>query len=249
MGTITKYSERKLLDLADITTGLVVKRKQANFKHEIIKKYKMLTLKSFTNNGILVTENLDDFSSLEEIDSKYITREGDVIVRLSTPNTAIVINKDQIGLLISSLFVCIRVNETVLSPAYLGIYLNGDVVNRYYSRSITGSTIQIVKTSMFKDILIKFPDVDKQMEVIEVYELILREKQLLKQLVDEKNEYHRGVLNKFIEESLQQSHFVAKCRICQAPLPMNSKYSICQSCFKKHYTGKNVRKKTTTFRR
>jgi len=46
----------------------------------------------------------------------------------------------------------------------------------------------------------------------------------------------RGVLNKFIEKSLQQSHFVPKCKICKAPLPVNTKYNICQSCFKKHYT-------------
>jgi ATP-dependent RNA helicase SUPV3L1/SUV3 len=49
----------------------------------------------------------------------------------------------------------------------------------------------------------------------------------------------RGILNRFIEESLQQSHFVPRCRMCGAPLPMNTKYTICQSCFKKHYTGKN----------
>lgn len=52
----------------------------------------------------------------------------------------------------------------------------------------------------------------------------------------------RGILNKFIEESLQQSQFVAKCRICHAPLPLNSKYTICQSCFKKHYTHKSGRR-------
>ena len=52
----------------------------------------------------------------------------------------------------------------------------------------------------------------------------------------------RGILNKFIEESLQQSQFVAKCRICQAPLPINSKYTICQSCFKKNYTTKGSRR-------
>ena len=50
----------------------------------------------------------------------------------------------------------------------------------------------------------------------------------------------RHVLNKFIEESLQQSHFVPRCRICHAPLPLNSKYSICQKCFKKYYTGKHA---------
>ena len=53
---------------------------------------------------------------------------------------------------------------------------------------------------------------------------------------------HRGVLNKYIENSLQQSHFALRCRICEATLPLNSKHNICQSCFKKNYTGKQVRK-------
>ena len=51
----------------------------------------------------------------------------------------------------------------------------------------------------------------------------------------------RYKLNTYIEKSLHQSQFVQKCKICHAPLPLNSKYSICQTCFKKNYTRKNTR--------
>ncbi|WP_373035685.1 SUV3 C-terminal domain-containing protein [Sulfurimonas sp.] len=61
-------------------------------------------------------------------------------------------------------------------------------------------------------------------------------------LDEQKARQTRWILNKYIEESLQQSHFVQRCRICTAPLPVNSKYSICQSCFKKNYTGKGARR-------
>ncbi|MCK9453743.1 helicase-related protein [Sulfurimonas sp.] len=50
----------------------------------------------------------------------------------------------------------------------------------------------------------------------------------------------RGVLNKFIENSLQQSQLATKCRMCNAPLPPNSPYGICQSCFKKNYAGRGI---------
>lgn len=61
--------------------------------------------------------------------------------------------------------------------------------------------------------------------------------------VDEKRaREHRYVLNKYIEESLQQTHFTQTCHMCSKPLPMNTKYTICQSCFKKHYTGHRRRK-------
>jgi ATP-dependent RNA helicase SUPV3L1/SUV3 len=54
--------------------------------------------------------------------------------------------------------------------------------------------------------------------------------------IDEKKARQmRGVLNKYIENSLHQAQFVQTCRICSTPLPANSKYSICQSCFKKNY--------------
>lgn len=61
-------------------------------------------------------------------------------------------------------------------------------------------------------------------------------------LDEQKARQARWLLNKYIEESLQQSRFVQKCRICAAPLPANSKYSICQACFKKNYTGKAARR-------
>ncbi|MDQ7060643.1 MAG: SUV3 C-terminal domain-containing protein, partial [Sulfurimonas sp.] len=55
--------------------------------------------------------------------------------------------------------------------------------------------------------------------------------------IDEKKaRTSRGVLNRYIEESLHQTHFRQTCKMCKATLPLNSKYSICQACFKKNYT-------------
>jgi ATP-dependent RNA helicase SUPV3L1/SUV3 len=53
---------------------------------------------------------------------------------------------------------------------------------------------------------------------------------------------YRGILNKYIELSLQQTKLAQKCRICSSPLPLNTKHNICQSCFKKNYTGKNMKR-------
>ena len=52
---------------------------------------------------------------------------------------------------------------------------------------------------------------------------------------EKKARMYRGVLNKYIEQSLQQGKFVQTCRMCHTPLPANSKYNICQKCFKKNY--------------
>lgn len=49
----------------------------------------------------------------------------------------------------------------------------------------------------------------------------------------EKARAFRGELNRFIENSLQQSHFVPRCKTCGKPLPAAYEFSICQSCFNK----------------
>ena len=60
--------------------------------------------------------------------------------------------------------------------------------------------------------------------------------------VDEaKARQYRGVLNRYIEQSLQQGRFVQTCPLCKAPLPVNYNYNICQNCFKKNYRNKRKR--------
>ncbi|UCN00401.1 helicase [Sulfurimonas sp. SWIR-19] len=57
--------------------------------------------------------------------------------------------------------------------------------------------------------------------------------------VDEnKARTYRGVLNKYIEETLRQTQLSQSCKLCGTVLPVNSRYSICQKCFKKNYVHK-----------
>jgi len=58
---------------------------------------------------------------------------------------------------------------------------------------------------------------------------------------EQKARQYRGVLNKYIEESLQQTHLAQRCKLCSAVLPINSNYNICQRCFKKNYVRKRGR--------
>ncbi len=61
--------------------------------------------------------------------------------------------------------------------------------------------------------------------------------------VDEKKaRASREILNKYIERTLHHGQLAGRCRICGATLPVNSKYSICQSCFRKNYTNKSGRR-------
>jgi ATP-dependent RNA helicase SUPV3L1/SUV3 len=61
-------------------------------------------------------------------------------------------------------------------------------------------------------------------------------------LDQEKARRYRATINKYIENSLHQSGFVHSCKMCGATLAPNTKYNICNSCYKKNFGVKNRRR-------
>lgn len=189
----------KLGNIASISTGLVVRRKQANKTQKVVKTYKILTLKSFEVGGWLNVDELEVFHSTEDLDDKYLTREGDVIVRLSNPNTAITIDSVNEGYVVPSLFVVIRLETQELLAGYLGILLNSESTKKLYAKSSVGSTIQTIKTSFFKDVVINIKSKVSQIQAIEINELIEQECMLLEKLIEQKKLYHKGIIQEFMK--------------------------------------------------
>lgn len=52
----------------------------------------------------------------------------------------------------------------------------------------------------------------------------------------------RGILNSYIEKTLQKTELSQSCKLCSATLPPNSKYTICENCFKKNYVRRYPRR-------
>jgi len=192
----------KLGDISSITTGQVIKRKEARPGDMDAIQYRILTLKSFDEDGFLVKEELDTFKAFEEIESKYITSKGDIVVRLSMPFTTITIDKESEGILIPSLFVVIRINCNDILPSYLSLYLNSNKMKKQYIREARGSAIQILKTSAFKEFEIMIPDMSIQEQAVTLNELMMREKRLLQLLIKENNKRNQIILEKMISGGL-----------------------------------------------
>jgi restriction endonuclease S subunit len=192
----------KLGDISSITTGQVIKRKEARPGDVDAIQYRILTLKSFDEDGFLVKEEIDSFKASEEIESKYITSKGDIVVRLSMPFTSITIDEESEGILIPSLFVAIRVNCNDILPSYLSLYLNSNKMKKQYMREARGTAIQILKTSAFKEFEIMLPDMSMQEQTVALNELMMREKRLLQLLIKENNKRNQIILENMITGGL-----------------------------------------------
>ncbi len=187
----------KLSNIAEVSSGLVLARKKSPTNEGFT--YELLTLKSFNENGYIEDEFLDDFISKEEIKEQYLTKEGDIVVRLSTPNTAVYIAKEQEGIVIPSLFVIIRNDSNSVLQQFLQIYLNSEKCKRQLAADTIGSVLSIVKTSSFKEIDIPSYTIEEQKNIIDLNELIVNEKLLLNKLVSEKEKYHKAIISKIFK--------------------------------------------------
>lgn len=188
----------QLGEIAQVKTGLVLSRKKAEFEHDAKAKYKLLSLKNISEDGSIVNELFDEFISNDDLDHHYFTEEGDVLIRLSQPYTAVFIDKDHTGLLVPSYFAIIKVNEAKVLPQYAAWYLNSLNVKKELERSQAGSRIPSTNQHAIRNIPIMLASISKQQILIELFLLHQREKMLYKKLIEEKELLFQGVTQQIL---------------------------------------------------
>lgn len=188
----------QLGEIAQIKTGLVLSRKKAEFEFDSKARYKLLSLKNISEDGAIVNELFDEFISNDDLDDHYFTEEGDVLMRLSQPYTAVFIDKDHTGLLVPSYFAIIKVNEAKVLPQYVAWYLNSLDVKKELERSQAGSRIPSTNQHAIRNIPIVLTSISKQQMLIELFQLHQREKMLYKKLIEEKELLFQGVTQQIL---------------------------------------------------
>lgn len=191
-------SVTKLNDLFTINSGVVFKRLEAP-PGAPGHKYKIITLKSINELGYIDTEHFDNFNSKKEITRKHIAKVGDIIVRLSNPYTAVYIDEESQGAVISSLFAILRPKGNQVLSEYASIFLNSDYMKRQYHKDASGSALQMIKTSSLKEYKAIVPTKEKQKAIIEISNLSIRELHLMERLLEQKQLYNKGIIQELIK--------------------------------------------------
>lgn len=169
-----------LKDICDIKIGCVLNRTKADTQGTNF--YNTLTLKSIQDDEISKND-LDSFWAKSEIKDDFLSKEGDIIVRLREPLKAISITKEYEDILIPSLFAILRVkDERKIKADYISIYLNSNEVKRQLFSKIQGSAINTVSLQNLSEVDIKIPSIEKQEQLVSLNKLLQRERKLLDEL-------------------------------------------------------------------
>jgi len=180
-----------------IRTGLVLSRKEA-LLDENGQIYRALSLKDVAEDGQILLTGIENYSAVEPLKEEYFTREGDVLLRLSAPYTAVIITKKESGLLVPSHFAIIRTKKMV-DPRYLRWWL-AKKRKWFYKVASGGTMMGTISSGYVAQMPFEPPPLEKQRKIGEIFELINREQQLHTLLMVKKKRLIDEVLLNFVNE-------------------------------------------------
>ena len=183
----------KLGGIAAVRSGLVLSRKQA--KGISSERYPLLNLRALNPAGYIDLSETDIFDSEEQLSSEYLTQYGDVIVRLTAPYTAVLIDESTAGMVVSSNFLIIRVDHHHLLPEYLFWLLNTPDIKREIYENTGSNMLGAVKAKFFSEYEITLLPLADQAKIAGMYAAAIKEAQLLRQLADMKAKYHSMLID------------------------------------------------------
>ena len=190
----------RLDDLVSVKTGLVLARKQAKHPSDVIAKYRQLNLKAIDSKGYIDENNLEEFCANERLKAEYLTQPGDVIVRLTTPYTAVLIDEEFAGMVIPSHFIVIRTRGKKILPEYLYWLLNTDKVKSSLLQNVSSIMIGTVKPASYAEMEIELLTLEDQRKISDMNMLAKKEIHLLDRLMGQKELYYKEAIDKVQKE-------------------------------------------------
>ena len=172
----------KLQDLASVRSGLVLSRKQAKEPSEY--RYPLINLRCIQQEGTIQLKEADIYEAKEPLKEEYLSQSGDIIVRLTAPYTAVLIDETTSGMVVSSNFVVIRVEDKSLLPEYLFWLLNTEKIKRKIYENATSNMLGAVKARFLADFELVLLSEEDQCKISQFNLLAKRERQLLMMLAE-----------------------------------------------------------------
>lgn len=148
-------------------------------------------------------ELLDVFYANEKLEPTYLTQKGDIIVKLTQPYTAVLIDESTEGMIIPSQFAVIRYDFSAseLIPEYLYWFLNSDMVKKVFMKNNTSNVLGAIRPLFIGELKIKVLPVKQQELIANIYLESKRELMILERLKLEKEKYSNAILKKIYNDN------------------------------------------------
>lgn len=183
----------KLNEVAQVNIGVLLNREIDNTKGNT---YKLFNIKNYD-----LKEEYEEVKTSKNLDNK-LTKKGDLLFRLVYPNRIVYIEKDMEDLLVPSQMCIIRPDKKKIEPQFLKWYLESDLGKSEILPNVTGSSIQKISVLSLKNIGIPIINMKKQKGIRDLIELWTREKEILKETIENKEKLYNNLISEIVEKEV-----------------------------------------------
>lgn len=192
----------KLNEITSVRTGAVIGRIRVEPKLKPKFCYKMLNLKCVSQGDYIDTAYIENCFTKEELKNVFFTKMGDVLIRLSSPYTSVIIDDEKnCGLLVPSHYAIIRSDESKVIPEYVLWFLNRENTFQAIIQNSSGSSaFGTISSGFIGDLKINVIPLEKQKIIGQLFTLSNKEQRLLNQLSKEKAKYNKERINEIYKK-------------------------------------------------
>lgn len=189
-----------LENIADVIAGQIMTRvTEDNNDGEPVQ---VLAPKAISN-GIIIKEDLGKAVLSKDVDENKYTKEGDVVIKLSTPYDAAYVTSKDIGLVIPSFCATIRIsNDNLIDAKYLSAFLNTSYVRNQLTAKVVGSSRPMIKISDIRALEIPEVPIKDMRDIGEAYILSGRKKEILLEMVQTESMLMENIILASIKEGM-----------------------------------------------
>lgn len=187
MNDIKVIETLKLGDVTEIYSGQIMSRISAEKGKEdkAAAEIRLIVPKAITSEGLINAEDVPTERLVVMPDERRITKEGDIVIKLSTPFDSATITKEFVGCLVPSFCAIIRKEEGErVYNDYLQAFLNSELCKEQLRAKVAGAVMTILSVAKIKEVEIPIVHNYDQIVIGERYRATQEKIKTLRQIIE-----------------------------------------------------------------
>lgn len=190
----------KLKDLdIEFVSGQIQSRVEYKGVGDNTKKVLSIVPKAI-ENGYLNHDNLSCFNILDTTTNIKLSEPRDIIMKVTTPYDACIIEDVDAGLFIPSFCIKMKVNDPRINPYYLLSYINSSSFNNVVKAQSVGVLVNIINISKIKEIEIPLIPLEEQEVIGNKYINTIEKIKTMKEIIALEHDYYDSCFKELEDE-------------------------------------------------
>ena len=179
----------KLMRLGDcdikLVGGQIMSRVTANVDkgEDSIRGIRVIIPKAIHPDGTIDSNELPEEMLKVEPDEKKMVKKGDIVMKLSTPYDAAIVDEATEGSIVPSFCAIVKYGEEI-DPGYLLAFLNSEYCKEQLRLQITGSVMTVLSVGKIANIMFPVPSLKEQKRIGDAFIETQNKLKLIRQIAE-----------------------------------------------------------------